>query len=109
MHLENLNAPSGAAVLTEELGCDSGSFVFLPLSGDIPPGVQGKVKDVLGTKNAVALRLPPGRWTAYYEQFDAPQANMVGLYRNFVLQHMPVSIGIEQAEGSRSRLTKRCT
>lgn len=87
MHHENLNAPSGAEVLAGEIGCDSGSFVFLPLSGDMPRSVQSKVKEVLGENNAVPLQLPPGRWTAYYEQFDAPQANMVGLYRNIVLKH----------------------
>ncbi len=87
MHHENLDAPSGVEVLTEEIGCDSGSFVFLPLSADMPRGVQSKVKEVVGKNNAVALRLPAGRWTAFYEQFDAPQANMVGLYRNVVLKH----------------------
>jgi hypothetical protein len=87
MHHENLEAPSGAKILTEEIGCDSGSFVFLPLSEDIPRGVKSKIKEVLGEKNAVALRLLAGRWTAYYEQFEAPQANMVGLYRNIVLKH----------------------
>ena len=61
MHHENLNAPSGAKVLAEEIGCDSGSFVFLPLSAGIPRSVQSKVKEVLGENNAVALRLPAGR------------------------------------------------
>jgi hypothetical protein len=87
MHQENLNMPTGAKVLTERIVCDSGSFVFLPLSTDIPRGVQSKVKQVLAENNAVALRLPAGRWTAFYEQFEAPQANMVGLYRNIVLKH----------------------
>jgi hypothetical protein len=97
MHQENLNAPPGAKVLTDEIGCDSGSFVFLPLSADIPRIVQSKVKEVLGEDNAVALRLPAGRWTAYYEQFDAPQANMVGLYRNIVLKHTPASGSLKGA------------
>ena len=100
MHLENLNAPSGATVLIEEIGCDSGSFVFLPLSAGIPPGVQRKVKEVLGDKNAVALWLPAGRWRAYYEQFDAPQANMVGLYRNIVLKHTAVNNGVRYPTGA---------
>jgi hypothetical protein len=89
MHHESLNAPPGFKVLTEEIGCDSGSFLYLPLSEDIPRGVQRKVKEVLGQNNAVALRLPAGRWTAYYEQFDAPQTSMVRLYRNIVLKHKP--------------------
>jgi hypothetical protein len=89
-HHENLDAPLGAKILTEEIGCDSGSFVFLPLPADIPRGVQSKVKEVLGENNAVALRLPAGRWTAFYEQFDAREANMVGLYRNIVLKHSAI-------------------
>jgi len=99
MHLQNLNAPSGAKVLTEEIGCDSGSFVFLPLSADIPRSVRSKVKEVLGERNAVALRLAAGQWTAYYEQFDAPQANMVALYRNIVLKHTAVRQASEEAKG----------
>ena len=67
MHHKNLNAPSGAEVLAEEIGCDSGSFVFLPLSADMPRGVQNKVKEVLEERSAVALRLPAGHWSAYYE------------------------------------------
>jgi hypothetical protein len=95
MHHENLNAPPGVKVLTEEIGCDSGSFVFLPLSADFPPSVQSKVNEVLGENTAVALRIPAGRWTAFYEQFEAPQANMIGLYRNIVLKHST----IQQAAG----------
>ncbi|HMQ05051.1 MAG TPA: hypothetical protein PKD26_14115 [Pyrinomonadaceae bacterium] len=91
MHHEKLDAPSGAEVLAEEIGCDSGSFVFLPLSADMPCGVQSQVKEVLGENNAFALGLPPGHWTAFYEQFEAPQANMLGLYRNVVLKHSPSS------------------
>jgi hypothetical protein len=93
-HLEDLSTPTGAMLQTEEIGCDSGSFVFLPLPAGIPRGVQSKVKEVLRARNAVALRLPAGRWTAYYEQFDGPQANMVGLYRNIVLKHTPVNNGV---------------
>ena len=99
MHHENLNAPKGAKILTEEIGCDSGSFVFLPLSADIPRVVQSRVKELLGENKAVAIRLPAGRWTAFYEQFEVRQANMAGLYRNIVLKHSP----IETAPGSPSR------
>ena len=89
MHLQSLSPPAGAKVLAEEIGCDSGSFVFLPLAKPIPHVVSSKVKEVLEENNAVALALPAGRWTAYYEQFDAPQPNMAGLYRNIVLKHTP--------------------
>jgi hypothetical protein len=99
MHHETLDTPSGAKVLTEEIGCDSGSLLFLPVSPDIPRGVRSKVKEVLGENNAVALRLPAGRWTAFYEQFEAPQANMVGLYRNVVLKHSPIEKAKRSARG----------
>lgn len=92
MHNVNRNAPPDAKVLTEEIGCDSGSFVFLPLSEDIPPSVQSEVMTLLGKNNAVALQIPAGRWTAYYEQFESPSTNAVGLYRNIVLKHTPPSV-----------------
>ena len=99
MHLENLRPPSGVKVLTEEIGCDSGSFVFLPLPAKIPARVRRKVNEVLRHNNALLLRLPAGRWTAYYAQFDAPRANMVGLYRNIVLKHTTIRGGASQAKG----------
>ena len=89
MHYQDLNATSGADVLAEEIGCDSGSFVFLPLAADMPRSVQSKVEEVLGDGSGVALLLPAGRWSAFYEQFEAPQANMASLYRNVVLKHSP--------------------
>lgn len=96
---EDLTPPKDTKVLSEEIGCDSGSFVFLPLSANVPLGVRRKVKDALEQKNAVALRLPPGRWTAYYEQFKAPQRNMVGLYRNIVLKHTPNRLQVAKHNG----------
>jgi hypothetical protein len=68
--------------------------------------VQSKVEEVLRGKNAVALPLPAGQWTAYYEQFDAPQANMVGLYRNIVLKHTAISEGVGQCNRRGPRLTQ---
>jgi hypothetical protein len=103
IHHGNLDAPSGAKVLTEEIGCDSGSFVFLPLSSDIPRSVRSKFNDALGENNAVALRLPAGRWVAFYEQFESPQANMVRLYRNIVLKHSPIERASSRSS-ARSRL-----
>lgn len=92
MHLSDggLKPPKGAKVLTEEIGCDSGSFVFLPLSATAPSNVRSKVEEALDEAEAVALRLPAGRWTAYYEQFEPPQKNMVAIYRNIVLKHTPI-------------------
>ena len=89
MHLSeaDLNPPKGAKVLTPEIGCDSGSFVFLPLRASLPTNLASEVKKVLKDKDGVALPLPAGRWTAYYEQYDPPQKNLRGLYRNVVLKH----------------------
>lgn len=87
MHIREWLVPAGAAVLTTEIGCDSGSFMFLPLSQDLPFCVEKRVMETLEENNAIALRLPAGHWTAYYEQFEAPHANMVACYRNIVLQH----------------------
>jgi hypothetical protein len=105
MHLQDRSPPAGAKVVTEEIGCDSGSFVFLPLPPEVPSSLRSKVKEVLGENNAVALRLPAGRWTAYYEQFDAPRANMVGLYRNIVLKHTVIGDSASQPKRRRTRLT----
>ena len=89
-HHENYETPHGVKVLADEIGCDSGSFVFLPMCLNIPRGVRRNLQELLEKNNAVSLRLPAGRWTAYYEQFDAPKLNLVGLYRNIVLKHTPI-------------------
>jgi hypothetical protein len=104
MH-QDRNLPMRAKVLTEEIGCDSGSFVFLSLSAQIPTSARRKVKEALELNNAVALRLPAGRWRAFYEQFEAPQANMVGLYRDIVLRHTPTGPGTAAPKGRKTRLT----
>jgi hypothetical protein len=83
----DLKPPPGTTVLAGEIGCDSGSFVFLPHAATFPHALRRKVKEALEAHNAVALPLPAGQWTAYYEQFDAPQDNMRGFYRNIVLKH----------------------
>ncbi len=90
MHYQRLDVPSGARVLTERVVCDSGSFVFLPLPPDMPLDLLGVVRESLRVGDAVSLPLPEGRWTAYYEQFEAPEANEVGLYRNIVLKRSSI-------------------
>jgi hypothetical protein len=90
LHYKHLDAPSGASVLAESVVCDSGSFVFLPLSPDMPQDILDVVREALRVGDALSLPLPAGRWTAYYEQFDAPEANEVGLYRNIVLKSSPL-------------------
>lgn len=90
MHYEHLELPSGAQVLAEDIGCDSGSFVFLPLTPEIPRNADYKVKEVLRDNNAVDLPLAAGIWTAFYEQFDVEEANSIRLFRNIVLHHTPL-------------------
>jgi hypothetical protein len=79
--------PRGARVLADDIGCDSGSFMFLPMVSTLLKGVRSKVDEVLRAKNGVVMKLPPGKWIAFYEQFAAPQRNIRGLYRNIVLRH----------------------
>lgn len=78
--------PPEATVLCDHVGCDSGSFVLLPLSKDIPAELGQVIDKCLRDGDAVLLSLMPGNWHLMFEQFDPPQANMVALYRNIVLQ-----------------------
>lgn len=87
MHHQDLTATAGAKLLVTEIGCDSGSFVFLPLLTDIPHEVRRKLDQAIDENDAATLVLPAGCWTAFYEQFETPQANMAGLYRNIVLKY----------------------
>jgi hypothetical protein len=87
---DDLKAPAEAEVLCEKIVCDSGSFMFLPVSRDLPSTILTPIENCVEQENAALLRLPSGQWRAYYEQFNAPQSNMVSLYRNIVLQHSPL-------------------
>jgi len=80
-------APAGAEVIAEEVHTDSGSFIFLPLTDELPPELQEGVAEILRGGNGAALSLPAGEWRFYYEQFPAPGENLVGLYRNVVARH----------------------
>lgn len=81
--------PTSAIELFPEIGCDSGSFVFLPCSNDWPADVVTAVQGLLENSNAARLHITPGLWTLKFEQFDAPQTNMVAMYRNIVLEFNP--------------------
>ena len=80
-------APSGVVVLAEDVHTDSGSFVFLPLTDEMPPELKESLVEILRDNNGVVLNLPSGLWRFYYEQFPAPGENLAGLYRNVVACH----------------------
>lgn len=88
MHLDgDVKMPDDVEVWVNEIGTDSGSFVFLPLSDGLPEKLMSAVLVQVELGNAALLPVPSGSWTAMYEQFDAPQANMRQLYRNIVIVH----------------------
>ncbi len=81
--------PPEAAVLAEEVGCDSGSFVFLPVTADLPPALTAKIADVLEKKNGASLVLPAGEWTVLFEQHQPRFNDDVEDSRNIVLRWEP--------------------
>ncbi len=87
MHLsEDLEPPEGVTILADEVGTDSGSFVFLPLTKDIPSELKAQVDEVLSKNNGAALALPAGKWSVFYEQWSPPEERLNSLYRNIVLR-----------------------
>jgi hypothetical protein len=52
--------------------------------------LRKKIDEVLEQQNGVALSLPAGKWTLFYEQFDAPEGKPVAWYRNIVLKWEPI-------------------
>ena len=83
---ENDLEPRAANVWALRTWTDSGSFVFLPMAKGIPSDLISLIQDALKQGDAAQLPVPAGRWDLLYEQFDAPQENMTGLYRNIVLK-----------------------
>lgn len=83
---EDLMLPEGATLLADEIGTDSGSFVFLSLAEHLPSLLRSKVEEVLARGRGVALSLPAGVWHVLYEQWDAPEIRLEALYRNIVLK-----------------------
>ena len=78
-------APVAAVTLCEEIGCDSGSFVLLPLLQAIHVDLRRKIDECIELKNAAMLNMPPGSWDVKFEQFTPPRENMTALYRNIVV------------------------
>jgi len=62
--------PLDAVIVASKVGCDSGSFVFLPLAEGMPAGLRTTVADVVARNNGVALPLPAGRWSVWYEDWQ---------------------------------------
>src|SRR5690242_6405650 len=63
LHLdaEDFQAPDGTTVLAEEVGTDSGSFIFLPLTDDLPSTLQDQITDLLcenNGANGASLAIP---------------------------------------------------
>jgi hypothetical protein len=86
---EDLEPPEGVTVLADEVGTDSGSFVFLPFTEDMPRALKAEVDEVLVKRNGALLELPVGNWSVLYEQWDAPEERLNSLYRNIVLRWEP--------------------
>jgi hypothetical protein len=86
MHLSDADkrAPAGVTVWGE-VGCDSGSFVFLPLATDLPSALRDIVDGVLARQLGALLPLPAGKWQIWYEQWDAPANRPPTWYRNIVV------------------------
>lgn len=97
MHLsaEGLKPPEGVSILADGVGTDSGSFIFLVLTKNLPLMVKVRVDAVLARNNGALLNLPAGDWSVFYEQWDAPEPRLASLYRNIVLKWEP---GLEQSK-----------
>lgn len=78
------NIPNDIEVLVEEIGTDSGSFIFLPITDKTPIALMEKINNVVSNKNGVFLQIPKGKWNVLYEQRGEPEEKYPTLYRNIV-------------------------
>lgn len=78
--------PAGAMQLTEEIVCDSASFVFIAMNDEIPPVLREKIDQAEEVEDGARLRLPAGRCTFYLEQFPPSEEHKQWphWYRNVV-------------------------
>ena len=83
--------PPDTTVLADEVGCDSGSLVFLPLTKALPSRLRAQVDRVLAEDNGAALPLPAGIWTVKYEQHDSGERDGKG-FRDIVAVWEPDEI-----------------
>ena len=88
-----LELPAGAVELAEQIGCDSGSFVFIAASADMPLDLSEKIDEVERGNNGAHLRLPAGAYRFHLEQFTPKREHKhwPHLYRNVVIQWKPWS------------------
>jgi hypothetical protein len=87
MHYKaDLSPGEDVKVFAREVSCDSGSFVFLPVTDEMPTSLKKEIQEVIQKGHGALLPLPPGRYSFFYEQFDAPQSNMASMYRNIVVR-----------------------
>jgi hypothetical protein len=83
--------PNGAKTICRSIGCDSATFVLLPVTDKVPESLKQKIDECLKQNNAVLLKMAKGRWEFKFEQFDSPEKDSIHLCRNIILQHKPSS------------------
>ena len=76
---------AGAVRIVDEVGCDSGSFLFLPIRDDQPAPVGFAVNKVLAKWLGARIQLPPGRYQVFYEQHNPPKGLPLTFGRNIVV------------------------
>ena len=82
----DLQPTQGRKVLFEEIGCDSGSFLFMPMVSNLPKKLREAIKKEAAEGNAAILSLAAGRWIAFYEQFTPEPSWPESFYRDIVLK-----------------------
>ena len=76
---------AGAVRVAEEVGCDSGSFVFLPIRAESPAPVRAVIDQVLAARNSAAVQVPAGRYRVSDEQHDPPAGWPASFGRDIVV------------------------
>jgi hypothetical protein len=79
----------GAIEVADEIGCDSGSFLFLPIRHSQPSSVESAIKRVLAERIGARVALPSGRYRIFYEQHAALEKWPVTFARNVVAHRQP--------------------
>jgi hypothetical protein len=76
----------GVKVIASEIVSDSGTLMFLPLTEDLPKPLRKEVKQILSDEIGTSLKLPAGKWTVYYEQWDSKKRLPKENFRNITLK-----------------------
>src|SRR4051812_24382488 len=87
----------GANQIADEVWCDSGSFLFLPIREDQPPQLETELRRLVAERNGAAVQLPPGRYRLFYEQHDPPAGWPKTFARNIVACRQPVVVQFERS------------